>query len=441
MRFARIVVPLMVAAIVLVPIPAAGAQDSPVLTTRVQLSHPTPIDRVVADLATAPVASLRGTQRIIQFDHLAAGGVGAFFPGGVPMTKAIAGYKEFVRQQTHTTPLITAITFRGSVVGEDLGRLAPNLHSIYNHRPSDIARRQGAGPPTLPRPHNTSDIEGTWQPWSGITLAIEDPNSSLMPRQFRTTMGWIDPSDVATWDTAAQFQYAFELDIDLYNDGPNDVRPNCAAGTNSNFWAARTEDNDPGNLSTGTVAAFQTNFPPEVQAYFDTADYSNQCFTNDFSFGVGLPQFLTAFCGGPNGCMDDPEGGAMNGNYRITVGAAAGNQASSPMSLGVSKDTNDCIRNPNGVPSTQSWCVGLTDETDPATRHEIIKPAATDQGGVEAPWCVGYIQDYDAARADVDGSSIYGGQYAGTPPDDWSPNTYREGILQDPDEYCGAVPT
>lgn len=392
--------------------------------TVVQLKKPIRFSRLVESAGTVRTDKSAGLDAIFEVKLLTDGGVGGFYPDGANPQVAIDKLARLNKRHGGARdPGIIEFTLTGSADRASLSPFAQDIKSV-----------------TIPQPNRTpvnrvtarsqlADYPGYWEPWRGVSQMIDYPDDSpyFQGREFRTAVGW-DDRQALDWNyfqltpTTPPDQFVIEMDLKLYNpQNAGDQRPNCPAGTNRQFWAAKSEQVDESKLSTGTVSYWVSDIPAAAEPYFDYADYDDPCTVQDLSWGVAKPQNLETDCE-TGACTEAPK-------YHMVIDTDDGLASGDTFSLAVQRLHNDCSPQTSIAPE----CISI-----PPAEPDEHTYNVTDTGEDYTPLCVGYTLDKTHNPPDTEnGTFVYGGSNGVPGPDKWAQGTWRYGVPGEVEDFCG----
>jgi hypothetical protein len=198
-----------------------------------------------------------------------------------------------------------------------------------------------------------ANITDPWAPRTG-TLWAHNSNTGAA-RQMRHIMSWDSRSGLNSYNPS-DAEFVYEHDAKLYDRDPYFIGAMGHQACGPEYWVS------------GDTRIVTSNVPSASKVYADNARASDDCGIYDVSFGIFKPWHLS-----------------VNTNYKIVVGANAGQASKSPFELQAWKNIRSC-----GLDS--EWCVCLG--SDPREDYDVL---INDNRNWPMPGCYTWYRENDIA--------------------------------------------
>jgi hypothetical protein len=248
---------------------------------------------------------------------------GELIVGETDLATALETYRETDLQNFSTEPHVVSFTTSTPVTGV----------TVAGEPATVVGTSSMSADPT---PAEVGDVTAAnvTDPWAPRTGTLWAHNSSTgAARQMRHIMSWDSRSGLDSYKLS-DAEFVYEHDTKIYDRDPYFTGAMGHQACGPDYWVS------------GETRIVTSNVPSSSKVYADNARASDDCGTYDLSFGIFEPWHL-----------------AVNTNYKIVVGANAGEAARSPFGIMGSKMVRSC-----GLES--AWCVSLG--SDPREDYDMF---------------------------------------------------------------------
>jgi hypothetical protein len=248
---------------------------------------------------------------------------GELIVGDADLAEALEMYRETDLQNFGTEPHVVSF-----VVDTPLTGL-----TVAGQQVAVTEQSQASADPT---PQDEGDVTAAniTKPWAPRTGTLWAHNSNTgAARQMRHIMSWDSRSGLNSYNPS-DAEFVYEHDTKLYDRDPYLVGAMGHQACGPDYWVS------------GDTRIVTSNVPSASKVYADNARASDDCGMYDVSFGIFKPWNLS-----------------VNTNYKIVVGANAGQATRSPFGMMGAKMVRSC-----GLDS--AWCVSLG--SDPREDYDMF---------------------------------------------------------------------
>lgn len=363
---------------------AAGDADSADVTrVEVPLSHPTTVEDALTlvDDVDLEVVGVRHEQPGIEGEF--------FIDNGQSLEAFLDGFEGETGTMPQAVSLIAAVDNADSASARN-GTYAPSAAQVQEA--SEVVVEASASLPEFIAPLATPTQDVDAKVAASAESASTDTASRLASAtwfpHYNEIFAMQSFSDVEGADTASVAVYSIwnggsnspdviptdwgiEVDTYQYNDAMIGVRPGCAPGVYAAFWGSK--GSGPSGVASWYIYNLSSELPQTtLGAYYDWVDGLDACSDQSLSIGIGYPRSLSAY--------SETTGGSVV--LQTVIHTARGTKSSSPMSVNMQANSNDC-NDVNRGPASD--CMGLnTDRTFPLGGAHIISGRSN---GYSFPGC------------------------------------------------------
>ncbi len=362
--------------------PAETPTPSEIARVEVPLSHPVTVDDALTlvDDVDLDVVGVRHEQPGIEGEYFINNGqsVEAFLEsfetetGTQPQAVALIAEVEATTSQSErsTSSALDAVQAEVGEVILDVSADLPEFTAPLAVPTAEVDAKVAAAAETVPTDAAARLASATWFPHYNEIYALQsftgvEGADAANVAVYSIWNGGSNSPDVIPTD------WGIEVDTYQYNSQMLGIRPACASGVYSAFWGSK--GSGPSGIASWYIYNLSSELPKTtLGAYYDWVDSTDACADQSLSIGIGYPRSLSNY--------SETTGGSVV--LQTVIHTARGTKSSSPMSVNMQANSNDCNDLGRGPASD---CMGLnTNRVFPLGGAHIISGRSN---GYSFPGC------------------------------------------------------